>query len=96
MKTYNVEKCFFNGSDFEDITVQVNIPSPKEMAANSECRNGSIVVVNNWSHNGNESFTVSLWLKGRTNPHDWHKMSGMGRKDAIMQAATWLKENWEV
>lgn len=85
MKTYNEIVTTRTGNGFVDVSVDVNVPTPKELQATT---NGGThyVVISNFSG----VFSVALFKNGELSPVYGKSYSGLSRKDAIVNAAEWL------
>lgn len=89
MKTYKEIVDVRDGSDWKELTINVNVPSPKELQAANECLSGGYVVT---VTNLGNMFAVSLFKKGELEKVYGKGYSDMSRKDAVTVAAEWIAE----
>ena len=85
MKAYSEIVTIREGNDFVDVTVSVNVPTPKEMQATTKGETHYAVI-----SNFNNVFSVALFKNGELSPVYGKTLSNLSRKDAIGNAAEWL------
>jgi len=85
MKTYTEIVTIRKGADFIDVTVSINVPSPKEMQATTRGETHYAVI-----SNFGGAFSVALFKNGELSPVYGKSLGNLSRQDAIGNAAEWL------
>ncbi len=85
MKTYAEIVTIRDGADFIDVSVSVNVPTPKEVQATTRGDTHYIVI-----SNFRDVFSVALFKNGELSPVYGKTLGNLSRQNAIGNAAEWL------